>query len=208
MQISIARKQPVMNEVLTQFDLPLTIGVISDTHIYPHGARQLHPPILALFRRANVGLILHLGDINHSGVLDDLGVVAQVLAVQGNNDSPELLDTLPVERRLRVGQFTIGMVHGHGGRSARHRAAELLAGRVDLACYGHSHIPMIEEIDGTIMVNPGSATDRRWHPHFGVAVVRVTDDGIEPELILYSDPLHLDHMAFAAADGVVQENPT
>ena len=40
--------------------LPVTIGVLSDTHIYPQGARQLPPPVLALFEGAGVDLILHL----------------------------------------------------------------------------------------------------------------------------------------------------
>jgi putative phosphoesterase len=182
--------------------------VISDTHIYPMGARQLPPSILALFRRAGVGLILHLGDINHAGVLDELEAVAPVLAVQGNNDSPELLDRLPVAREFEVGPFTIGMLHGHGGRSARHHVTEMLAGKVDLACFGHSHIPIIEEVDGTTLLNPGSATDRRWHPHFGIAVVRIREEGFDPELILFADPRHLDNLAFDSADDPTQETST
>jgi putative phosphoesterase len=197
-----------MTEVRARYASPLTIGVLSDTHIYPHGSRQLPPSILSLFERATVDLILHLGDINHAGVLDELGEVAPVLAVQGNNDTFELLDLLPLKREIAVGRFTIGMVHGHGGRSARQHAADMLAGKVDLACYGHSHIPVIEEVGGTTMLNPGSATDRRWHPHFGVAVVRVTETGIDPELILYSDPRHLDHLTFDPTGDPAKEFPT
>ncbi len=178
------------------FQVPLTIGVISDTHIYPHGSRQLPPPVLALFRRANVDLILHLGDVNHRGVLTDLERIAPVLAVQGNNDDADLAGLLPLAHTFQVGPFTIGMVHGHGGRSAREVVASTFAGQVDLACYGHSHIPKLEEEGGTLLLNPGSATDRRWHPHFGIAVVRIQESGIDPQLILYSDPRHLDHIEF------------
>ncbi|HYJ13603.1 MAG TPA: metallophosphoesterase family protein, partial [Thermomicrobiales bacterium] len=98
--------------------------------------------------------------------------------------------------------------HGHGGRSARLQAIEVLAGKVNLACFGHSHIPIIEQVNGTTMLNPGSATDRRWHPHFGVAVVRVTEDGIDPELILYSDPRHLDNISFDNVQDSFQELQT
>ncbi len=176
--------------------LPVTIGVLSDTHIYPQGARQLPPPVLALFERAGVDLILHLGDVNYRGVLDDLEKIAPVLAVQGNNDDPDLVSLLPMTHTFQVGPFSIGMVHGHGGRSAREVVRSTFAGSVDLACYGHSHIPKLEEVSGTLLLNPGSATDRRWHPHFGVAVVRIDDKGINPELILYSDPRHLDGITF------------
>lgn len=178
------------------YDLPLVIGVISDTHINAFGARQLPPQVLSLFQRAAVELILHLGDINTPEVLDDLATVAPVLAVYGNNDSPQLLEELPGEIRLQVGPFTIGMLHGHGGRSARHHTIETLAGKVDLACFGHSHIPWIGEEAGTMLFNPGSATDRRWHEHFGVGVITISADGINPELILYTDPRHLDGIRF------------
>jgi predicted phosphodiesterase len=53
------------------FDAPLTIGVISDTHIYESGARQVPDQVFDIFRRAKVGLILHLGDINTRFVLED-----------------------------------------------------------------------------------------------------------------------------------------
>jgi uncharacterized protein len=178
------------------YPIPLTIGVISDTHIYPYGARQLPPSVPGLFRRAGVDLILHLGDINHRGVLQDLEQVAPVLAVQGNNDDSDLADQLPMVLTFQAGRYTIGMVHGHGGRSARQQVATVLVGKVDLACFGHSHIPVLDGADGTILLNPGSATDRRWHPHFGVAVVRITTDGIDPELILFSDSRHLDNIGF------------
>lgn len=189
-----------MTSCQPRHSLPLTIGVISDTHIYPNGARQLPPGVVALFQRAEVDLILHLGDINHRGVLTELERVAPVLAVQGNNDDPDLVGLLPRIHTFSVGPFTIGMVHGHGGRSAREVVTATYAGKVDLACYGHSHIPKMEEAAGTLLLNPGSATDRRWHPHFGVAVVRIDDNGINPDLILYADPRHLDNIDFDWTD--------
>lgn len=178
------------------FEPPLTIGVISDTHIYAHGARRLPPPVLDLFRRANVGLIVHLGDVNTGFVLEELARIAPVLAVAGNNDDDELLDALPDTLEFTVGKHRFGAIHGHGGRSARDQVKSAFGGKVDMALFGHSHIPLIEEYKGTALVNPGSATDRRWHQHFGVAVVRVTADAIDPELILYANPAHLVNISF------------
>lgn len=172
------------------FGVPLTIGVLSDTHIYPHGRRTLPPEVLDLFRRFAVGLILHGGDVSAGSVLIELGAVAPVLAVQGNNDD-QLRSVLPLHVTFEVGRFTFLMVHGHHlGESAR-ATARRHAGEVDCVVYGHSHIPKVEVEAGTILFNPGSATDRRWQEHFGVGLIQVTNDGIKPELVLYKDPRHL-----------------
>jgi putative phosphoesterase len=174
----------------------LTIGVIADTHIYAHSAREIPPRVIDLFRRANVGLILHLGDVNTSWVLDELAAVAPLLAVVGNNDEDDLQDALPKRLRFTVGNHTFGAIHGDGGRSARDQVRQAFAGKVDMAFFGHSHIPLIEDMKGTTMLNPGSATERRWHQHFGVAVVRVTEHAIDPELVVYTNPDHLDNIQF------------
>jgi hypothetical protein len=52
-------------------------------------------------------------------------------------------------------------------------------------------VPLIERERGTILFNPGSATDRRWNEHFGLGLITVTESKIAPELVLYSDPRHL-----------------
>jgi predicted phosphodiesterase len=57
-------------------------------------------------------------------------------------------------------------------------------------------MPLIERVQGSILVNPGSPTDRRWHPHFGVGIVTVDSSGIQPELMLFGDPEHLDSIRF------------
>jgi len=180
------------------FEAPLTIGAIADTHIYAHSRRVIPRPVLNLFRRAGVGLILHLGDVNSSWVLHELGELAPVLAVVGNNDDDELQHLLPERLRFTVGPHRFGALHGHGGRSAKDQVKGAFGGNVDLAFFGHSHIPYLNDFKGTTLFNPGSATDRRWHEHFGVGIVRVTEDAIDPELILYTNPEHLANIRFEA----------
>ncbi len=152
--------------------------------------------MIDLFRRARVGLIVHLGDVNSSWVLEELAEIAPLLAVVGNNDDDELQDGLPERIRFTVGRHTLGAVHGDGGRSAKDQVKQAFGGKVDLAMFGHSHIPYIGEFKGTVLFNPGSATDRRWHEHFGVGIVQVAEDQISPELILYANPEHLDNILF------------
>ncbi len=179
-----------MKNMWRQFPAPLTIGVLSDTHVYRTGRRQLPVEVVNLFRRAGVSLIVHAGDVNDRTVLETLAEIAPVLAVTGNNDSAELLDTLPEQIEFRAGRFNFALIHGHQGRTAR-TVARSFVGKVDCVIYGHSHIPLIEESSGTTMFNPGSPTDRRWRPHFGIGLIHVSAERCRPELLLFADPAHL-----------------
>jgi len=174
--------------------VPLTIGVLADTHVVAQGVRRLDPAIPDLFARLGVGLILHAGDVNTASVLRLLEEVAPVLAVQGNGDDADLRASLPLTVRFRVGRFSFLLLHGHGDRTAR-TAARRHAGLVDGVVYGHSHIARSEIVDGTLLLNPGSAADRRWQPHFGVGLIRVTADRVTPDLILFDDPRHLGNIS-------------
>jgi uncharacterized protein len=174
-----------------QFAAPMTIGILGDTHVNPRGQRRLPEEVPDLFRRFRVGLILHTGDVNTASVLAELAPIAPVLAVVGNNDDRELRTLLPDSLEFAVGPHRFGLTHGLGRGTARQEVRRLFAGTVDCAVYGHSHIPLIESERGTILFNPGSATDRRWGPHFGLGLVHVTDEKIDPELVLFTDPRHL-----------------
>lgn len=172
------------------FSAPLLIGVLADTHVYAHGAHKLPVEVPDLFARLGVGLILHAGDVNTAGVLRLLEGIAPTLAVQGNNDAEELRRVLPSTVELTVGRFSFVLIHGHQGRTAR-AAARRYAGRADCVVYGHSHIPKMEVENGTLLFNPGSPTERRWQPHFGLGLIRVTAERVEPDLILFDNPRDL-----------------
>lgn len=162
------------------FSTPLTIGVVSDTHLTAR-ATTLPEPLVSGLR--GVDLILHAGDVTAAPVLRLFEAIAPVLAVYGNNDEPALLRVLPRERRLHVGRFTLGMIHGHDvdRLTARQAVERTLLGQVDVAVYGHSHRPVCEWIDGHLLFNPGSPTQKRWERRFSYGIIRVADV-IEPEL--------------------------
>lgn len=186
--------EPFRLEQRRVFDPPLTIGVISDTHIYPNGSRNLPREVLDLFRRFRCDLILHAGDANTIGVLRQLGEIAPVLAVTGNNDDAEVREIAPESLEFTVGTFRFALVHGHGGASARAEAQRRFEGRVDMVVYGHSHIPMSERAGQTVMFNPGSATDRRWQEHFGVGLIHVSAEKVVPEIVLYKQSRDLENV--------------
>ncbi|MFN8512004.1 MAG: metallophosphoesterase family protein [Chloroflexia bacterium] len=102
---------------------PLTIGVVSDTHLHAdaHG-RNLPRAMLDELVKARVKLILHGGDIFAPWVLDQLGEIAPTLAVIGNGDPPELRRMLPLRRIVVVGEHSIGLLHGRRARANRRAA--------------------------------------------------------------------------------------
>lgn len=151
----------------------VTLGLIADTHV-PDRSRRLNPAVLPLFEKAGVSTILHAGDISVPRVLRQLEELAPVLAVRGNRDWFGFRD-LPMQRIFNVGEKRIGLTHGHGsgrqylGDKIRYllrgpqsfeffmqRAMGLISD-VDVLVFGHNHEPMVREIDGLLVVNPGSA---------------------------------------------------
>jgi predicted phosphodiesterase len=96
-----------------------------------------------------------------------------------------------VDLGVELGPHRLVLLHGHGGASARSEARRRAAPGVACVVYGHSHVPLIELEGETILFNPGSATDRRWQEHFGVGLLHVTDEKVDPELVLYDDPRQL-----------------
>jgi putative phosphoesterase len=125
------------------------IGVVSDTHGY------LDPQILQEF--AGVDHIIHAGDIMDAATLDALSEIAPVTAVAGNMDEGKL-GKLPREVTGKVGgvRFLVG-----------HKRKRLIEGlgkheSPDLVVCGHDHLPAVEWVDGTLFLNPGSASA----PHY------------------------------------------
>ena len=172
-------RQPSASSQLRKAKLSLpsqgvvTIGLIADTHV-PDRSRKLHPAVLPTFEKAGVSTILHAGDISVPQVLRQLEELAPVLAVRGNRDWFGFKD-LPMQRVVPVGQKRIGLIHGHGSLSlylrdklhflvhgpqpferAMRRAMGFMAG-IDMVVFGHNHEPMVKEVDGILVINPGSA---------------------------------------------------
>lgn len=185
------RSLPI-EERQTQVEIPCRIGVLSDTHfLASRKSSGRLDPIFDFFRRAKVDLILHAGDVGLPSTLDELAAIAPVEAVRGNADPMELIEVLPDRVRIDAGQHTLLLLHGHHGKTAMATARAAASPDIDLIVFGHSHKPLIEQQRNTILFNPGSPTERRWNPHFGIGLITVTDEKIEPELILFDDPLHL-----------------
>lgn len=126
-----------------------TIGLISDTH--------------GLLRReavealAGVERIVHAGDIGGPEILEQLGSIAPVVAVRGNNDRGDWAKPIPPFLTLDLGGINIHVLH-----DLKELPIDPLAAGIDVVVSGHSHKPNALERDGIWFVNPGSAGPRRF----------------------------------------------
>jgi putative phosphoesterase len=178
----------------------VTIGLIADTHV-PDRCRRLNPAILPIFAKAGVSTILHAGDISVPRVLRELVELAPVLAVRGNRDWFGFKD-LPMQRVFTVGKKRIGLTHGHGsGRQyMRDKVRYLFRGpqkfeffmkralglinNVDVLVFGHNHEPMVKEVVGMLVVNPGSACRQALDiKPPSVALLYINDENVKAEII-------------------------
>ena len=133
------------------------IGVISDTHI-PACSPSLPRPLLDGLK--TVDLILHAGDFLTLDILKELEKIAPVYAVSGNMDDYQIKRTLPVKREIKISHFKIGIIHGYGKSSDLHLRMRKEFEDADVIIFGHSHKPFKKIINGVLMFNPGSPTDK------------------------------------------------
>lgn len=148
----------------------MRIGLISDTH------GLLRPEALAAL--AGCEHILHAGDIGKPEILEALRQVAPLSVVRGNNDEGlAWANELPLAVELQLGGVGLYMVH-----ELAHVPAEL-AESVQVVITGHSHKPLIEQRDGRLWVNPGSAGPRRFKLPVSVALLEIERGTLRASLV-------------------------
>jgi uncharacterized protein len=136
----------------------MRIAVVSDTHL-PRGQRQLPARLVEVCTAAD--LILHAGDFSALSVLVELELLGPVQAVLGNTDDDGLAARLPVERVVEAEGMRIGMVHDSGSKDGRARRLRERFPDCQAVVFGHSHIPLVEQHGDLLLLNPGSALERR-----------------------------------------------
>ncbi|QFK71365.1 metallophosphoesterase family protein [Pradoshia sp. D12] len=163
----------------------MKIIVISDTHM-PRMAKGLPPRLKEELKTAD--LILHAGDWQTKDVYDELLSYAPVDGVCGNVDGKDLIDQLGYQKILTLDGYRIGLVHGHGKKGTTEgRAIEAFSGEeLDLIIFGHSHIPVNKDINGTILFNPGSPTDKRRQTEYSFGIIRI-EKSLSVEHVFYKN---------------------
>ncbi|GAB6060062.1 metallophosphoesterase family protein [Desulfonatronum parangueonense] len=150
------------------------IGVISDTH------GLLRPSAVNILK--NCDLILHAGDICGQEIIDALQALQRTVFVRGNMD------------RFPPG----GPIHGTASVEFAgkhffmlHDVSELdldpIAAGIDVVIYGHSHSPDIAYRDGVLFLNPGSIGPKRFTLPISMAVIRIENQTLHPEIITLNE---------------------
>ena len=142
----------------------MRVGLISDTH------GLLRPEAKAFL--GGCAHIVHGGDIGHAGILAELGALAPVTAVRGNNDRGAWAERVRETELLRVGGVCVYAVH-----DLAELDIEPAAAGIHVVVSGHSHKPRVVERDGVLFVNPGSAGPRRFKLPVSVAELMIDDTG-------------------------------
>jgi putative phosphoesterase len=148
----------------------LRVGLISDTH------GLLRPQATAFLRGCDH--ILHGGDIGKPHILEELAALAPLSAVRGNNDTDSWAAVLPETRLIRFGEILIYVLHDLAELDIDPHATG-----VRVVVSGHSHRPLVQERDGVLFVNPGSAGPRRFKLPIAVAELAIDGQSVTPRIV-------------------------
>ncbi|EGD75776.1 vacuolar protein sorting-associated protein 29 [Salpingoeca rosetta] len=131
--------------------------VIGDFHI-PHRASSIPKAFTDKLVPGKIQHILCTGNLVTRDTFDYLKTLASdVHVVAGDFDE----DTYPEEKTVRIGDFKIGLCHGHkvvpwGDHQSLSTVRRQM--NVDVLISGHTHAFESFEEDGHLFLNPGSAT--------------------------------------------------
>jgi putative phosphoesterase len=148
----------------------LRVGLISDTH------GLLRPEARAFL--VGCDYIVHGGDIGSVAILDELALMAPLIAVRGNNDTEPWAARLPLTELIRVGNVFVYVIHNLAELDLDPAAAGI---RVIVS--GHSHQPKIEERREILYVNPGSSGPRRFKLPISVGEITVSGSAVKARIV-------------------------
>jgi putative phosphoesterase len=148
----------------------ITFGIVSDTH------GLLRPEAVQALRGSD--RILHAGDVGAREILEALARIAPVTAIRGNVDTGPWARALPETEVVEAGGVSLFMLHNLGQLDLKPEAAGFRA-----VIYGHSHQPRIEEKNGVLYFNPGSAGPRRFHLPISVGRLMIEAGIVRAELV-------------------------
>ncbi len=151
-------------------DKQVIVGVISDTH------GLLRPKAVEALRGSD--RILHAGDVGAAEILEALAQIAPVSAIRGNVDTGAWARALPQTESIDAGGISLYMLHDLGQLDLKPGAAGFR-----VVVYGHSHRPKMEEKNGVLYFNPGSAGPRRFDLPVSVGRLTVAAGKVRAELV-------------------------
>jgi putative phosphoesterase len=143
---------------------------VSDTH------GELRPELFEVFK--GVDMIVHAGDIGKHCILEELRAIAPVVAVRGNMDKGSWAYELRKNEVVEIGEVFLYVLHD----AARLNIEPSVSG-TSVVISGHSHSPGIEEHNGVLYLNPGSAGPKRFRLPVSVALLDIVGKSAKAQIL-------------------------
>ena len=147
----------------------IRVGLISDTH------GLMRPEALAALE--GVSHIVHAGDIGTAEILTQLGAIAPVTAIRGNNDKGTWARGIAEHEVVEIAGKSIYVLH-----DLKDLDLDPVASGFAVVVTGHSHKPLITTRNDVLYVNPGSAGPRRFTLPISIAMLEIAGDAIHAEI--------------------------
>ena len=144
------------------------VGVISDTH------GLVRPQAKAVLESCDA--IIHAGDIGNPKVIEELQAIAPLTVIRGNVDNWAI--DLPDTKHIEIEGHSLYILH-----NLKELDLDPKTAGIDVVISGHSHQPKITEIDGVLYLNPGSAGPRRFSLPVALALLTISSDTVEADII-------------------------
>ena len=115
---------------------------------------------------------------NDTQLLEALAQIAPVTAIRGNVDTEPWARTLPATEVVNAGGVSIFMLHNLAQLDLKPEAAGF-----DVVIYGHTHHPKMEERNGVLYFNPGSAGPRRFNLPVSLGKLMIEEGKVRAKLV-------------------------
>jgi vacuolar protein sorting-associated protein 29 len=174
--------------------------VLGDLHI-PERANAIPENFKRMLVPNRMKHVLCTGNISREQYNELCGLAPNVHVVRGDFDNDETL-LFPETSVLQVGQFRIGLIHGHqllpyGSQDAKARLRRKM--NVDIFVSGHTHQNEVVLEDGHYFINPGSITG---------AYTSLTPEPIPSFILLAVQDAKLVCYVYELKDGEVEVSKT
>ncbi len=151
----------------------MRVLVLSDSH----GRNEnIEKAIIKAKKTGKIDLMIHLGDVGYDYLSVERMAGVPTYMVAGNNDYGGFLRDMSV---IYIGGHRVLLTHGH--RQNVHFGLERLGylaleSDCDIAMYGHTHVPFLEEEDEVTFLNPGSISLPRQSGYKRTFAIMEVDD--------------------------------
>lgn len=152
----------------------MKILIASDTHSRDKNLLEV------IDKEEPIDIFIHLGDLETQESVNRFRnatpAKCSVFMVRGNNDYMLKLDD---SKEVKIGKYKAFITHGHiygVSMGVDMLKEEAKRRNCDIAMFGHTHRPFLENVDGVIILNPGSISYPRQDNRKPSYLIMTVDD--------------------------------